>query len=128
MKFSSVRFRADTGWEMQCPDCHAKHVASWWPLEPRGEWWNPLNLARCRACHLELRRARERGRPRPYQIRYRLDAAEALRVKARQRYATKRDAIRAYQRTYRDAHREQVNARRRALYHERKALRRDAAA
>lgn len=55
---TGVRWREDTGFEGRCDDCK-----EYWPLDE--EFWTPKHgLVRCRGCHNEVRRERERGQRR----------------------------------------------------------------
>ena len=111
---SSVRHRVDVGWELRCEDCHRKRVAAWWPLT--SEYWNEHNMARCRACNLERKRAREKTYRRPYMVRYRVEARSAIAIKNRLYYESNRERLNAYNREYREANRARILEQQRARY------------
>lgn len=46
--------------ELQCPECRSRGNESYWPLTL--EYWSPRSVRRCRACHLERDRAKQRAR------------------------------------------------------------------
>lgn len=49
-----VRYRPDTGFEMQCPRCARLARESYWPITL--EFWTPHNMTACKACILTGRR------------------------------------------------------------------------
>lgn len=86
-RYRGIRWREDTGWELRCDSCVAKHSGTevYWPLEPVGEFWNPRDgLARCRACHLAADRLAHR------KARASL-APERRKARDRARYLANRD-------------------------------------
>lgn len=55
-RYSGIRYRDDVGFEARCGDCR-----TYWPLDL--EYWDPAHgMVRCRGCHRDSRRARDRGR------------------------------------------------------------------
>ncbi len=97
----------------------AWRTACWWPLT--FEYWNPHNMARCRACNLDLKRAREKTYRRPYMKRYRTEAKAAIAIKNRMYYEENRERINAYSRDYRVKNSDHVRAMQRARYARQKA-------
>lgn len=70
---STVRYREDTGWECQCPEC-----SEYLPLD--AEFWEPKRgMTRCRGCWRANDRAVQRAR-----YRASPEWAEKKRQKARQ--------------------------------------------
>lgn len=118
---STVRYRTDVGWEMRCDDCRHRHIASFWPLTM--EFWNPRNLARCRACHRERKNAYERASEskREYLRRYRPACRGAIAIKNAAYYAANRERLLAYERAYRARNRDRILAQQRARYAGRRA-------
>lgn len=97
-----VRYRDDTGFEMQCALCRG-----WWPLSL--EYWTPKSgLVRCKGCWRAYFRAKERG------YRSVEAVAQAKRDAGRLAYWVNRDANLAAQRRWRAAHREETSAYNRA--------------
>ena len=106
-----VMFDRDMGeWLAQCKDCAKDGRRSYWPLsttffEPR------LGAQRCRACQNTKRRLARRAA---------MDAKE----KQRAYYAVNRVHRLAWTTAWRNAHRDEYNAKRRAAYARRVAAKR----
>lgn len=139
---SGVRWREE-GWEIRCDDCaKTGHLTSYWPLTD--EFWDRHNMARCRACHLARRRRKDHETYWKNEVRraqkaedsrlYRVEAAEAIRIKRRTedhrardrrgsslRYWADPDAKRAKARAYYRRNRDEIVAKRRERYHKDKA-------
>lgn len=112
--------RHEDSWEYRCPHC-----LIFWPLDD--EFWWPLNMARCRACQLVVRREKERARFRADATlrARRLLANRAYRAEVGRdipnlkrwiRYWKDPEAERARVRARYQANREAINAARRAAY------------
>ena len=98
--------------QMRCPDC-ARNARGpyWWPI--RKEFWDiRLGLARCRACHNAKRREERR-------------AAMDAKQKQRAYYAANRVHRLEWVTAWRNAHRDEYNAKRRAAYARRVAAKRE---
>ena len=108
-----VMFDKDMGeWLAQCKDCAKDGRRSYWPLnvtffEPR------LGAQRCRACHNTRRRLARRAA---------MDAKQKQRDYYRRNHAHRLDWVHQY----RDAHRDEINAKRRAAYARKVAARKAA--
>ncbi len=70
---SPVRWRPDVGFELRCPRCAEKKVASFWPLTD--EFWDKNRMSSCRACERERQRDAKR-------LRYQTDPAFRARMVA----------------------------------------------
>ena len=133
---SGIRWREDTGWEFRCSSC-AKNASTqcYWPLTD--EFWDKRSgMSRCRACTKIAKNIRDRARyardmtlrarRQGYAKRYRVEAADGIRVKRRMR--SSEDAMRSRLDYWKDP--ETKRARARAYYQRNKdvirAKRRDA--
>jgi hypothetical protein len=116
-----VRYRADTGFEMQCALCR-----SWWPLAL--EYWNVrAGLVRCKSCWRAYFRAKERGyrsveavaeaKREAGRVAYWSNREQNLEAQRRWRAAHK-DYTRAYNRAYRERHKAKLAEQHRAYYAE----------
>lgn len=112
---NNVRWSED-GWQMRCPDCPARVSPRWWPLTE--EFWDRRNLARCRACNRELKRARDRAseRRRDYIRSWRREAVHAIALYNRDYYEANKDRILAQVADYAERNRERIAAKRRERY------------
>lgn len=115
----ALRWR-DDGWEARCPDCKHKAGGKWWPLTD--EFWMKANMARCRACNLSIRRAKDRLRPRDpeYMRAYRAGAKRAIALYNRDYYAANRDRILTQVADYAERNRERIAQRARQRYLEKR--------
>lgn len=120
-----VRWRLE-GFEMQCPTCALRAGgATYWPLTP--EFWNPRNLARCRACILIDKRQQAKARywadpetHRQIAIDYYRANQRVVTLKKRHYHATHKANDNARSKAWREqideAQREAIRASRRAYY------------
>ena len=90
-----VRWRPETGFEMRCDSCAATGGReAYWPMTVK--FWNPrASLMHCRACLLEMKRARERRR---YAEKRKAASAAARREYKSAWYAANRERIAAARR------------------------------
>jgi hypothetical protein len=64
-----VRWSDELGWLFRCESCAKKRQQAYWPLEPKGEFFEPSRgMVRCNACYREAIRLKKREQ-------YRDDAA-----------------------------------------------------
>jgi hypothetical protein len=116
-----VRYRADTGFEMQCALCR-----SWWPLAV--EYWNvKAGLVRCKSCWRAYFRAKEKGyrsveavaqaKREAGRVAYWSNREQNLEAQRKWR-AEHKDHTSAYNRAYRAAHKVELREKRRAYYAE----------
>ena len=121
LRISEVRYREE--WEARCPLCQ-----EWQPLD--FDFWDPGRMTRCLTCwrvysklmnrhygEVEAVRACRREGAR---VRYWARREKHIKSVARWREEHK-EARREYDHRYRAAHREEINARRRELYAQKKA-------
>lgn len=104
------------GFELRCPDCERRGVAYFWPLTL--EFWDPhTTMRRCRACNAAKKRADEKKRRQEkanaihgaHRVYY-WENREVLLMKQRARRALDPERERIRNRAYREAHREELNA------------------
>jgi hypothetical protein len=101
----SVRYDAAEGvWMMRCDSCvSAGQSQGWWELS-LDNWAPRSGLQKCKAClNLERRKARRQ-------------TPEQRRERARSYYWDHRDHRLSWRKNYHAAHRETINAQRRAIY------------
>ena len=118
---SSVRWNKAEGWfELRCDSCASSGgTSAYWPLtvdeKGRPEFWATYNgLRKCRACvNTQRRRARHQ-------------TPDERRAAQRRYYRENHERRISWVHQYRDAHRDEINAKRRAAYARRVAARKGA--